>query len=48
MNIPSFSYSLQKAQHRGILEWIQVDTDNFKGTVDHIPTRDEIPLTAQE
>jgi small subunit ribosomal protein S4 len=46
--IPSVSDSLQKAQHRGILEWVQVDTDNFKGTVDHIPSRDEIPLTAQE
>jgi small subunit ribosomal protein S4 len=46
--IPSVSDSLQKAQHRGILEWVQVDADNFKGTVDHIPSRDEIPLPAQE
>ncbi len=46
--IPSVSDSLQKAQHRGVLEWVQVDADNFKGTVDHIPSRDEIPVTAQE
>jgi small subunit ribosomal protein S4 len=47
-NIPSIADSLQKAQHRGTLEWVQVDADGFKGTVDHIPSRDEIPLVAQE
>jgi small subunit ribosomal protein S4 len=47
-NIPSIADSLQKAQHRGVLEWVQVDADAFKGTLDHIPSRDEIPLVAQE
>jgi len=46
--IPTIADSLQKAQHRGILDWVQVDADAFKGTVDHIPSRDEIPLVAQE
>lgn len=40
--------SLAKASHRGLPQWVQVDSDAFKGTVDHLPTREEIPVTAQE
>lgn len=46
--MPSIADSLQKAQHRGMLEWVQVDAESFKGTVDHIPSREEIPLPVQE
>jgi len=46
--IPSVLDSLQKAQHRGILEWVQVDAEGFKGKVDHVPSREEIPLIAHE
>ncbi len=46
--IPSVADSLAKASHRGIPEWVQVDGDVFKGTVDHLPSREEIPIVAQE
>lgn len=46
--VPSISDSLSKAVHRGIPEWIELDSDNFKGKVDHLPTREEIALPVQE
>ena len=46
--MPAISDSLQKAQHRGILEWVEVDAGNFKGKVDHLPSREEIPLPVHE
>jgi small subunit ribosomal protein S4 len=46
--IPSVEDSLAKAVHRGILEWIELDSANHKATLKHMPTREEIPVTAQE
>jgi small subunit ribosomal protein S4 len=46
--IPSVEDSLAKAVHRGILEWIELDGQNHKATLKHMPTREEIPVTAQE
>jgi small subunit ribosomal protein S4 len=46
--IPSVEDSLAKAVHRGILEWIELDSDNHKATLKHMPSREEIPVTAQE
>lgn len=46
--MPSIADSLTKAVQRGIIEWVQVDAKAFKGTVDHIPSREEIPVTVQE
>lgn len=46
--VPSISDSLSKAVHRGIPEWVELDSDNFKGRVDHLPSRDEIALPVQE
>ncbi len=46
--MPAISDSLQKAQHRGILEWVEVDAGNFRGKMDHIPSREEIPLPVHE
>lgn len=40
--------SLQKAEHRGIPEWVEVDPAGRKGKVQHIPSRDEIALDVQE
>jgi small subunit ribosomal protein S4 len=46
--VPSISDSLSKAVHRGIPEWVELDSDNFKGKVDHLPSREEIALPVQE
>ncbi|MDA8168592.1 MAG: 30S ribosomal protein S4 [Nitrospiraceae bacterium] len=40
--------NLAKAEHRGRPEWLDVDADNRKGKVLHIPAREEIPLEVQE
>jgi small subunit ribosomal protein S4 len=40
--------SLSKIEQRGMLSWIEVDFKNFKGKIVQIPTREEIPLPAQE
>lgn len=46
--IPSVSESISKAVHRGVPGWIELDGENFRGKVSHIPGRDEIGITAQE
>ncbi len=46
--VPSISDSLSKAVHRGIPEWVELDSDNFKGKVDHLPSREEIAMPVQE
>ncbi|MFQ3574659.1 MAG: 30S ribosomal protein S4 [Thermodesulfovibrionales bacterium] len=40
--------SLAIAEQRGFPDWIEVDTNNKKGKVLRIPTRDEIALPVQE
>lgn len=46
--IPSIADSISKALHRGIPEWIELDSENYRGKVSHIPSRDEIPMPVQE
>ncbi len=46
--MPAIVDSLQKAEHKGILEWVEVDAASFRGKVDHIPSREEIPLPVHE
>jgi small subunit ribosomal protein S4 len=46
--IPSVTDSVSKAVHRGIPGWVELDSENFRGKVSHLPSRDEIPITAQE
>lgn len=46
--IPSVTDSISKAVHRGIPGWVELDSENFRGRVSHLPSRDEIPVTAQE
>ncbi len=40
--------SLSRAEHRGRPEWLELEAENRKGKVLHLPTRDEIPLPVQE
>ncbi|MEJ2183763.1 MAG: 30S ribosomal protein S4 [Nitrospirota bacterium] len=46
--IPSVSESMEKAQHRGIPGWVALESEQFRARVERIPSRDEIPVTAQE
>ena len=47
-DIPEIIDSLSKSEYRGIPGWVEVDNASFKGTVVHIPSRDEIQLPVQE
>lgn len=40
--------SLSKAVHRGIPAWIELDSQNFKAKVGHLPAREEIGTVTQE
>ncbi len=40
--------SFAKVEQRGIPSWIEIDFQNFKCRLMHIPTREEIQLSAQE
>lgn len=40
--------SLSKAMHRGLPDWIELDSENFRGTVSRIPSREEIAMPVQE
>jgi len=46
--IASIQESLAKVEHRGVPIWIELDAVNFKGKVQHIPSREEIPLPVKE
>lgn len=46
--IPSVADSVSKALHRGIPSWVELDSDNYKGKVSHIPSREDIALPVQE
>jgi small subunit ribosomal protein S4 len=47
-DIPEIIDSLSKSEYRGIPGWVEVDNASFRGTVVHIPSRDEIQLPVQE
>jgi small subunit ribosomal protein S4 len=40
--------SLESARGRGIPNWLDLDTDNFAGKVNALPTREEIKLPIEE
>jgi small subunit ribosomal protein S4 len=40
--------SISKMEHRGLPSWLELDTQNFKGKVLQVPTREDIQLTANE
>jgi len=47
-NIPEIIESLSKAEHRGVPQWVEVDSANMRGKVLHIPSREEIQFPSQE
>lgn len=47
-SIPSIQESLDKAGHRGLPTWVEMDAANFRGKVLHVPSREEIQLPVQE
>lgn len=40
--------SISRVEQTGIPSWVEVDFQNFRGKVTHIPAREDIQLTAQE
>ncbi len=40
--------SLTKAEHRGFPSWVEMDINNLKGRILHLPAREEIALPVQE
>lgn len=40
--------SVESARGRGIPEWLELDAENFTGTMKSVPTRDEIKVPIQE
>lgn len=48
--IPAVRESVDKIEHRGLPNWIEVDFPNLKGKILHIPSREEIqiPFDVQE
>ncbi|NWF52198.1 MAG: 30S ribosomal protein S4 [Nitrospirae bacterium] len=47
-NIHEITDSVVKAVHRGIPAWVEVDSENMRGKVLHIPSREEIQLPVKE
>ena len=46
--MPEIIDSFSKAEHRGIPAWVEIDRENLRGKVLHIPPREEIQLPVQE
>ena len=46
--LSSVGDSLAKAGHRGMPAWVEVNASGFTGKVTHLPTREEIAVTANE
>jgi len=46
--IPEIIDSFSKAEHRGIPAWVEINGENLRGKVLHIPPREEIQLPVQE
>lgn len=46
--LPSVEDSMQKALHRGTPGWLEVDSDNFKGKMTHVPSREDIQMPVHE
>jgi small subunit ribosomal protein S4 len=47
-DLPGIADNLSKIEHRGIPNWLEVDSTNFKGKILSIPSRDEIQIPVQE
>lgn len=46
--IERISDSLDAVERRGVPEWLDLDRDNFKGTVKSLPAREDITMPIQE
>ena len=40
--------SMETVARRGVPQWLELDKDNFKGTVKALPTREELTMPVQE
>lgn len=40
--------NIAKMEHRGLPSWMEMDVNNLRGRILHLPTRDEIELPVQE
>jgi small subunit ribosomal protein S4 len=40
--------ALETVSRRGVPSWLELDKDNFKGTVKILPVRDELTMPVQE
>jgi small subunit ribosomal protein S4 len=40
--------SIARAEHRGFPSWVEMDINNLKGKILHLPSREEIALPVQE
>ncbi|MGD9075355.1 MAG: 30S ribosomal protein S4 [Desulfobacteraceae bacterium] len=46
--VPAFSEALETVVRRGIPEWMEVDKENFRGTLKALPNREELTMPIQE
>ncbi len=46
--VEAVAKSMEKATHRGLPNWVELDAKEFKGKFLHIPTREEIGLPVHE
>jgi len=46
--ISAVADGMANAQHKGVPTWLALDPVNFRGTVQHLPAREEIDLSVQE
>ena len=46
--VPAFSEALETVIRRGIPEWMEVDKENFRGTLKTLPNREELTMPIQE
>ena len=47
-NVQAIVESLEAVVRRGVPQWLELDKDNFKGTIAGIPVREDITLPIQE
>ncbi len=46
--VPAFTEALETVVRRGIPEWMEVDKENFRGTLKALPNREELTMPIQE
>lgn len=46
--VPQIVESLKAVERRGVPQWLEVDKDNFRGTIRLLPSREDITMPIQE